>query len=114
MKLRSLCPICSTKPVAINYIRNGTTYYRSKCDSCARKTAKVKPKQHSWVRAGYKKKPHCEKCGFVAKLLDQLQVFYLDGNLKNTNWANLKTICANCAIEVYKSNLPWKPSEPTQ
>lgn len=112
MKLRLLCPTCNAKPVAINYIRNGITYYRSKCDSCARKVVKLKPKPAAWVKTGYKKKPHCEKCGFVAKLQEQLQVFHLDGNLKNTDWSNLKTVCANCAIEVYKSKLPWKPSLP--
>lgn len=112
MKTRSLCPVCNSKPVAVNYTRNDITYYRSKCDSCARKNVKVRAKPMAWVKSGYKKKPHCEKCGFVAKLSDQLQVFHVDGSLKNTNWANLKTICANCAIEVYKSALPWKPSQP--
>ena len=36
--------------------------------------------------------------------------FYVDGNLKNNNWLNLKTICLNCAQEVYRSKLPWKPA----
>jgi hypothetical protein len=112
MKLRPLCSVCKQRPVAINYVKQDITYYRKKCDPCGRKEEKLKPKPAAWVKAGYKKKPHCEKCGFQAKLLDQLQVFHLDGNLKNTDWANLKTICANCAIEVYKSKLPWKPSQP--
>lgn len=64
----------------------------------------------AWARSGYKKKPHCEKCGFKAKVPDQLNVFCVDGNLKNNNWTNLKTICANCTIEVAKSKLPWKAS----
>ena len=110
--LRKLCPVCQCKPVSVNYIYNNRTYYRKTCEQCADKKAKIKPRPHAWVKSGYKKKPHCEKCGFIAKHLDQLQVFHLDGNLKNTNWINLKTICANCAIEVYKSKLPWKPSSP--
>lgn len=113
MPLRSLCPDCHSKPVAINYIRNGITYYRSKCDACIRKFAKIKPKPPLWVKAGYKKKPHCEKCGFVAVLPnDQLHVFHVDGNLKNVEWANLKTVCLNCQPVIYKSKLPWKPSAP--
>jgi hypothetical protein len=80
------------------------------CDGCTRKGKKLKPLPPSWAKAGYKKKPHCEKCGFVAKHVEQLAVFHLDGNLKNNDWVNLKTICMNCMIEVFKSRLPWKPS----
>ena len=112
MNMRPICPSCNKKPVAINCVKNDKTYYRKMCDGCIRAGKKLPIKPHAWAKAGYKKKPHCEKCGFVAKLLDQLQVFHVDGNLKNTNWANLKTICANCSIEIHKSALAWKPSQP--
>lgn len=104
---RPLCPICNQRPVAINYYKNNNVHYRTKCDNCSRKRKKLKPKLPSWVRSGYKKKPHCDKCGFKAKLPEQLGVFYVDGNLKNTTWSNLKTICLNCQQEIFKSNLPW-------
>jgi hypothetical protein len=110
MEQRPICPTCNTRPVAVNYIKEGVTHYRKQCDSCLRKGKKLKPKRPAWALSGYKKKPQCEKCGFSAKHPDQLQVFHLDGKLNNTNWTNLKTICANCAIEVSKSKLPWKTS----
>lgn len=110
MNNRPLCPICNSKPVAVNYVKDEITHYRKKCDPCNRKKRKLPKQQASWVKSGYKKKPTCEKCGFVAKHLDQLNVFHVDGNLKNTDWANLKTICANCTIEIGKSRLPWKTS----
>ncbi len=107
--MRNLCPTCSNRPVAINYVKNGVPHYRKQCDACLRKGKKIKAKSPAWALSGYKKKANCEKCGFVAKHTDQLQVFHVDGKLKNTAWPNLRTICANCAIEVYKSKLPWRP-----
>mgnify|MGYP003337647017 CR=1 FL=1 len=108
--MRKLCPKCNLRPVAINYHRDDVTHYRSKCDSCLRVEKRLGPKSPGWVKSGYKKKPHCEKCGFKAKLTEQLGVFYVDGNLKNNNWVNLKTICLNCAQEVIKSRSSWRQS----
>lgn len=107
---RRICPVCKGRPVAINYVRNNVTHYRKVCDVCSRKGKKFKPVE-GWVKSGYKKKERCEKCGFKAKYIeDQLFVYYLDGNLKNNDWTNLKTICSNCSIELSKNNSPWKPS----
>lgn len=114
MTNRPLCPTCRTKPVAINYIKEEVTHYRGQCDTCLRQGKKIKPASPGWARAGYKKKTNCEKCGFTAKLFSQLNVFHVDGNLKNNDWVNLKTICLNCTEEVYKSKLKWKPSPPVQ
>lgn len=112
MNNRKLCPTCSTRPVAVNYIKEGLVHYRSMCTSCIHKGRKIKPAPPSWFKTGYRKKPHCEKCGFKAKHPeDQLRVFYLDGNLRNNTWTNLKTICLNCQQEVYKSRLPWKAAD---
>jgi hypothetical protein len=41
----------------------------------------------------------------------QLMVFHVDGNLNNSNLRNLKTVCQNCAIEIRKSDLTWKPGD---
>ena len=110
---RALCPICQKKPIAINCIQKGKTYYRKMCDACMRAGKKLIPRPASWIVSGYKKLNHCESCGFVAiQPYLQLNVFHVDGNLKNTNWTNLKTICLNCTPLVYKSKLPWKPSAP--
>jgi hypothetical protein len=111
MSPRKLCPTCNQRPVAINCVKNEKTYYRKVCDICSRIGKKLKPKPPSWAQSGYTKKVQCERCGFKAKYVpDQLGVFYVDGNLKNNNWLNLKTVCLNCQQEIYKSKLPWKPA----
>ena len=107
MQERKLCPGCSQRPVAVNYRRDSVTHYRSRCDVCIRDGKRVTIAKPAWHRAGYTKKTTCEKCGFKSKYPEQLGVFYIDGNLKNNNWVNLKTICLNCQREVYKSRLKW-------
>ena len=114
MENRPICPSCNTRPVAINCYSGDKVYYRKMCDSCIRKGRKLKPKSPAWALSGYKKKPHCEKCGFVAKHVEQLNVFHIDGSLKNNDWVNLKTVCLNCTKEIDKSKLRWKPSPPAQ
>ena len=99
--------------VAVNYIKENVQHYRSQCDVCLRKGKKLKPARPLWVLKGYKKKSHCEKCGFEAELPDQqLRIFHVDGNLKNADWVNLRTVCLNCQPMVYKSRLPWKMEIP--
>jgi len=111
MLKRDLCPLCRANPVAVNYVRDGITHYRNKCASCIRKGKKLKPQPPAWFRSGYKKKDFCEKCNFRAKNpIKQLFVYHVDGNLKNTDWINLKTVCANCQIELVGSRLAWKPA----
>lgn len=107
MEMRPLCQ-CGQRPVAINCIKNGKTYYRKVCDHCSRAGAKVKKRPPEWARSGYKKKPACERCGFKLKYPEQSNVFYVDGNLRNNNWLNLKTVCLNCQQEVYKTRVSWK------
>lgn len=109
---RKLCPICNSHPAAINYIKDGRTYYRSMCTPCIHKKRKIKPAAPSWFKTGYRKKDKCEKCNFKAKYPEaQLGVFYLDGDLRNNVWTNLKTICLNCQQEVHRSRLPWVQSD---
>lgn len=110
MSDRKLCPDCRVNYVAVNYSKDGVTHYRSRCSSCIRKGKKLKPDPPAWARSGYKKKTNCEKCNFKFKLLEQSVVFHVDGNLKNNNWANLKTICLNCQQEIIKSKAGWKSS----
>ena len=112
MSTRGLCPACNDRPVAINYVAEGIMHYRSRCDACIRKSKRIPKKIPAWYRAGYRKKPQCEHCGFVAKLPDkQLHVYHVDGNLKNVNWLNLKTVCLNCAVEIARSTLPWRRAD---
>ena len=106
---RPLCQNCKIRPAAINYIKNNKKHYRSKCDACIKesKTPGIKPNTPTWQLSGYKKRLVCEQCGFKAINHRQIVVFYIDGNLKNNNWANLKSVCANCVIEISIKGLDW-------
>ena len=106
---RPLCSVCNGNPAAINYRSGDKIRYRKVCASCARKGKRARGLP-AWVKYGYKKKPACEKCGFKCKIPQQMFVYYLDGNLKNNDWANLKTICANCSIDINSNKTTWKQS----
>ena len=95
---RPLCKQCQIRPAAINYTKNGVVHYRSQCNVCRKGKTGRKPVPN-WQLSGYKKKSYCEQCGFKAMDHRQLQVLYVDGNMKNNSWTNLKTVCSNCAIE---------------
>jgi hypothetical protein len=99
METKPLCQVCEKKPCAVNYVKKGVVHYRSRCHSCSDKDIKITPR---WSRAGYKKKNHCEKCGFRSAYKEQTSVFHIDGNRNNNLPNNLKTICRNCEIEVQK------------
>jgi len=74
---RKICSTCNQRLVAINYIKNNITHYRSKCDVCARAGRKDKAVP-AWYKSGYRKKPQCEKCGFKFKFpTEQSAVYYL-------------------------------------
>ena len=107
--IRPLCTKCRKNPRAYAYRLKGKIYWRSKCDSCIRVEKKLKvggitPLQ----RSGYKKKKKCELCGFKATNTEQLDVFFIDGNLKNTAVTNLKTVCANCQRLQGVRRLGWR------
>ena len=109
---RPICQTCKENPAAVNYLGVNKIYYRKKCAGCIRKTKKQKPIPAAWQRAGYKKKPKCDRCGFTAtNTKTQLRVYYVDGDLRNNTWTNLKTICLNCQAAVQDSNLGWKPAD---
>lgn len=105
---RPLCIKCN-KPAAINYHKDKKIYYRKKCESCLYEEGGIKKKiKPRWEKAGYKKKSTCEKCGFKAKYSKQLSVFFIDGNLNNINILNLKTVCANCLIDLSLTPGGWR------
>ena len=107
---RPLCTACRGNPVAINYRSGDKVRYRKVCSACARKGKRGKTTVAAWQRAGYTKKSQCEKCGFKCKTLQQMFVYYLDGNLKNNDWMNLKSVCANCSIDINSGKTGWKQS----
>ncbi len=104
---RPICQVCKQKPCGINYIKEHKKYYRSKCDSCIRKAKKIDVLKPRWAIKGYKKKLICDKCKFRAKWAKQILVYYIDGNLNNTNLSNLKSICLNCSVAIEKEDLTW-------
>jgi hypothetical protein len=105
---RAVCPACRRRPVAVNYKSKEKTYYRNRCDQCIRKNKQSADLIPSWVRSGYKKKDRCEKCNFKSRTLEQMFVWYVDNDYTNNNWANLKTVCANCKIELVQKKLIWE------
>ena len=107
--VRPLCTNCKTKPRAVAYKKNNKTYWRKLCDTCNRTKSKKKvggitPLQ----RSGYVKANKCELCGFRAQNQIQLDVLFVDGNLRNTNPNNLKTVCANCQRLSGVRRLGWR------
>lgn len=77
---------------------DGTPYVRPRCASCERKRYPNHQNKRNKLPKGYKrrKKPACEECGFVAVHPCQLEIDHIDGNKKNNDPSNHRTVCANC------------------
>ena len=109
IQIRPLCVTCKSKPRAYAYKKGNKIYWRKLCDACNRKKAKKKIGGITALqRSGYRKKSKCELCGFKAQTQLQLDVLFIDGNLRNTNSINLKTVCANCQRLSSVKRLGWK------
>lgn len=106
--MRKLCKKCNQRPVAINYHKEGKSFFRSVCDHCAKNRRTGIP---NWTLAGYKKKTACDKCGFTSKYDDQFNVYHVDGDLTNCRFTNLKTICANCQRTLQREGARWKQGD---
>ena len=106
--IRPICKTCNKNPCAINYIRDKVRHYRSMCDECGRKKTKKKQITPLWEKAGYKKKPVCDICGFKSMYPTQMTVYCIDGNLQNTEFSNLRTVCLNCVEVVKRKEITWK------
>lgn len=108
--MRPLCK-CKRKPCAINYIKNGKTFYRRLCHTCMHKGLRHGiPK---WEQSGYTKKSSCDKCGFKCNCTEVFDVYHVDGNLNNCRPTNLKTICANCQRLLYREGISWRQGDLT-
>ena len=109
IQIRPLCVECKSKPRAYAYKKGNKIYWRKLCDACNRKKSKKKIGGITALqRSGYRKKSKCELCGFKAQTQLQLDVLFVDGNLRNTNNTNLKTVCANCQRLSSVKRLGWK------
>ena len=90
-KTRPMCQQCNVSLAKPNGVsKHGFNQWHKYCASCAKAAYNS--------RFGYllHKKNKCEKCGFVPEDKCQLDVTYKDGNKKNKDKSNLKTLCANC------------------
>ena len=105
---RPLCQCCQSRPRAVAYHKYGRIYYRSLCDRCIRRGKRLPVPKTRWQQSGYRKKKICDRCGFRSRHDAQLAVYHVDGDLRNTDLRNLKTICLNCAIEITRLDLPWR------
>jgi len=107
--MRPLC-VCGFRPAAVNYKKNGKTFYRKKCEIClkSKTTGLGIP---IWQQVGYNKKNFCEKCGFKSNYTEQFNVYHIDGNLKNSAISNMKTVCANCQRILHLDNARWKQGD---
>jgi len=89
---RPLCSNCKIAPSKSNGIsKHGFKKYHKYCSSCSK--AAYNPK----FGFALFKKNHCEKCNFIPKDSCQLDLIYKDGNIKNKEKSNIKTLCANCS-----------------
>ncbi len=111
---RPLCSVCNKQPCAVNYHKNGTVYYKSKCNACRRASNRKKPFVPRWKQKGYKPKTVCDRCGFRAKYPSQIVVFHINGNLNDATITNLRSVCLNCVVDIDKQDLPWKQGDLTQ
>jgi len=106
--MRPLCK-CGFRPAAVNYKKNGRTYYRKLCEKCVKHG-----EGHGiprWYQLGYRMEDKCDKCGFKSKHKEVFNVYHIDGNLNNCRPSNLKTICANCQRTLQKEGSRWKQGD---
>jgi hypothetical protein len=70
--------------------------------------ARKKPPVPRWQQSGFQKNTICDRCGFHAVSGAQILVYHMDGNLNNSNLANLRSVCLNCTVEINRLDLPWR------
>jgi superfamily II helicase len=105
--MRPLCS-CGVRPKAVNYHKNGKTFYRKLCNICLKNGNAGLSR---WYRSGYRVKQQCDKCGFKSMHSEVFTVFHVDGDLNNCRVANLKTVCANCARVLHKEGVRWRQGD---
>ena len=94
---RKFCSNCELQLVKPNgKSKHGFTKWHKYCSSCAKKL--YGKNSHNIT-----KNKICDVCGFKAMDKCQLDLIYLDGNDKNKDNSNVKTLCANCN-RIYQKN----------
>jgi hypothetical protein len=88
--MTATCESCG--PVSIWMKNQGHGQLMPRCKNAELRWHKRNGRHHYRPQVGDK----CERCGFVAVVVDQLDVHHKDGNRKHNRPANLETLCANC------------------
>ena len=107
--MRPLC-ICGQRPAAINYRKDGKTYYRKKCERCLRNGVESRRFRYG-SNVDMKRKVFVKSVGLNQSITEQFNVFHIDGDLNNCRPNNLKTICANCQRITQKEGVRWKQGD---
>jgi len=95
------CTNCGKHPIAVNYTRNGKTYYRKICYYCIKKQKQSKDQATQLLKkSGYKKKTACDRCGFKSKTPAQIKIHFRDQNPYNVSLSNIRSYCVNCVVEI--------------
>lgn len=110
-QVRPLCKTCKTRPCAVNYHNGERIHYRSRCERCWKQKRQQSYSKPVWQLRGYQKKNTCERCGYRSNISQVFGVYCVDGDLKNTQPNNLRTVCANCQILLSVSNQGWANAE---
>jgi hypothetical protein len=86
-RLRPICKSCGINPVTHSGFSrvSGIRLWKTKCTSC-----------HRYRKYQNIKTDTCEKCGFKAANLCQMDIHHIDGNHSNNDIKNLQTLCACC------------------
>lgn len=92
---RDMCPKCGLYPLEWRSDRNR---FRATCKICRRGRT---PSAQGWRsgRRNQKMPPAgtvCQRCGFIAEDICQLDVDHIDGDRTNNAPENLQILCANC------------------
>ena len=88
---RPLCEQCKVSLAKQNGVsKHGFKKWHKYCSSCAKAAYDEK--------FGFllNKKNKCDKCNFLPEDKCQLDIVYKDGDKKNKEKANMRTLCANC------------------
>lgn len=86
-KRTATCVVCGDVGLKYKGISVYTGHPQWQCYFAHRKNKRP----HSHLRKNY-----CERCGFIAESMCQLDGHHIDYNHTNNNSENIMTLCANC------------------
>lgn len=111
--IQGICVICNkNKQITCGICkRTGKRKYKGMCTTCSFKVRGFPNQKYYRLRYLLDKKSYCENCGFIPTHSCQLDVDHIDGNHKNNNPSNHRTICANCHRLKTYINKEWDKSQ---